>query len=245
MLDAVSCLEKKVCAKIFDLFQGSEMRREFSGWGVISAGALLSLVGVYWLFAGWEHIQIERGWSQFIAGSTALSSGVVTMAIGRLIRLLVSDPRPGAIAPTPAVSRQTVTTPSVKPVLRGSDPQQASLQQRQARPPAPMVKNEPVRFDEPTLQKGVATDQEAVAAPIRSHAWDPTVSETETAPEEDDWRHPVTHAPGAGEPKEVDRYSAGDATYVMYSDGSVEVRTPGEVRLYESLEALRANSAER
>ncbi len=52
------------------------MKRDFSGWGVFVAGGLLALLGVYWLLAGWEHIQIERGWSQFIAGAMILSGGV-------------------------------------------------------------------------------------------------------------------------------------------------------------------------
>ena len=69
------------------------MKRDFSGWGVFVAGGLLALLGVYWLLAGWEHIQIERGWSQFIAGAMILSGGVVTMAIGRLIRLLAQQSR--------------------------------------------------------------------------------------------------------------------------------------------------------
>ncbi len=211
---------------------------------MIASGALLAMVGGYWLFAGWEHIQIERGWSQFIAGAIALSGGVVTMAIGRLIRLLVRNPQPIPTALTPAVSRQTETTPSAKPALRGSELQPASPPQRQRRP-ASVIQNEPERFDAPSPLESADARQETATLPIGTYASIPSESETTTPSVEDDWGHPETHYPGAGEPKEVDRYSAGDSTYVMYSDGSVEVRTPGEVRLYESLDALRANSAGR
>lgn len=243
LVDDVSCLEKTVCAKITNLFLGNDMRREFSGWGVVTTGALLAMAGGYWLFAGWEHIQIERGWSQFIAGAIALSGGVITMAIGRLIRLLVSDPQPNASAPTPAVLRQTLTMPSAKPALRGSEPQQAMPPQRQARRPAPVSQTEPTRFDASSPLESAAARQETAALPIGTYASIPSESETTIPSEEDDWHYPETHYPVAGEPTEVDRYSAGDSTYVMFSDGSVEVRTPGEVRLYESLDALRANSA--
>lgn len=46
-------------------------------------------------------------------------------------------------------------------------------------------------------------------------------------------------------PTEVDRYMAGDAEYVMFSDGSVEVRSGGYTQRYESLAALRREAASR
>lgn len=46
-------------------------------------------------------------------------------------------------------------------------------------------------------------------------------------------------------PTEVDRYTAGDAEYVMLSDGSVEVRSGGYTQRYESLAALRMAAASR
>lgn len=46
------------------------------------------------------------------------------------------------------------------------------------------------------------------------------------------------------EPVEVDRYASGDITYVMYSDGSVEVRTREGAQRYASLSALRAEAAQ-
>jgi hypothetical protein len=47
------------------------------------------------------------------------------------------------------------------------------------------------------------------------------------------------------EPVEVDRYVSGDVTYVMYSDGAVEVRTPDGAQRYASLAELRAEAASR
>ncbi|QGM98950.1 hypothetical protein [Methylocystis parvus] len=47
------------------------------------------------------------------------------------------------------------------------------------------------------------------------------------------------------QPTEVDRYTAGDATYVMMSDGSVEVRSPVGTQRYPSLAALRAEAESR
>jgi hypothetical protein len=47
------------------------------------------------------------------------------------------------------------------------------------------------------------------------------------------------------EPVEVDRYASGDITYVMFSDGAVEVRTPDGAQRYASLAELRAEAAPR
>jgi len=50
----------------------------------------------------------------------------------------------------------------------------------------------------------------------------------------------------SGEPLEIDSYRAGDVTYVMYSDGAVEVRRPtGEAERYASLAELRERAAAR
>lgn len=45
----------------------------------------------------------------------------------------------------------------------------------------------------------------------------------------------------AGAPTIIDRYESGGAAYVMYSDGSVEVRTELETRRYASVADLRAD----
>ena len=49
--------------------------------------------------------------------------------------------------------------------------------------------------------------------------------------------------PKPEEPHEVDRHVAGDITYVMFSDGAVEVRSPSGTQRYPSIEALRKAAA--
>ena len=56
--------------------------------------ALLMLAGLYGLVAGWDIIMVERGWSQFIAGATAFSSGAIILAlvhVGREVKKLRGD----------------------------------------------------------------------------------------------------------------------------------------------------------
>ncbi|WP_400767533.1 hypothetical protein [Methylosinus sporium] len=160
-------------------------------WGVFGLGAALAAWGVAAMFEGWDKIQIERGWSLFIAGAVALSGGVVTVAIAaalsRLDHALATfspqAPRVDAPAPAPVIS-QPAPAPEIEP------------------PPA---------MAPPT----------AMAPPPGFEAYAPK-------------RYVEA------EPVEVDRYENGGALYVMFSDGSVEIRGEGRVRRFASLSELRA-----
>ena len=208
------------------------MKRDFSGWGVLVTGGLLTLLGVYWLLAGWEHIQIERGWSQFIAGAMLLSGGVVTMAIGRLIRLLVQQSR--SVAPGQPAVREPAKPSAARSAVRPPEPEKRS------RPPEPVA----------PVAASASVETSAVDA---ANSWSAPTHQTMKPPPPVRGSAPASHAVAedlfpepqqmrSAEPVEVDHYTAGEATYVMYSDGSVEVRTPDGAQRYESLEALRANS---
>lgn len=171
------------------------MNRDFSGWGVVLSGALLASGGLYAMWAGWEYVQLERGWSQFIAGAVALSGGVVTIAIGRLIRVLL---------------RFSVFKPEASASVA------ASL---------------PTDFPQAETAMGHA----AKRASKESYATDPAPSPAQFYPETETASDPEA-------PTELDRYTAGEATYVMFSDGSVEVHAQSEVRRYPTIAALRAEA---
>ncbi|MCI0466481.1 MAG: hypothetical protein L0Y57_05675 [Beijerinckiaceae bacterium] len=55
---------------------------------ILALGGLLSLGGALALHYSYEIVQIERGWAGVIAGSTALSCGVVTIALGLILHRL-------------------------------------------------------------------------------------------------------------------------------------------------------------
>lgn len=57
---------------------------------VLALGAFLSLCGAFAIYAGYGIIQVERGWASVIAGSMALSCGVVTLALGLILHRLSS-----------------------------------------------------------------------------------------------------------------------------------------------------------
>ncbi len=55
---------------------------------ILALGALLALCGALAILAGYPVIQIERGWAGVIAGATALSCGIVTVALGLILQRL-------------------------------------------------------------------------------------------------------------------------------------------------------------
>jgi hypothetical protein len=59
---------------------------------VLGLGALLSLCGAIALYTGYGIIQVERGWASVIAGSVALSCGIVTIALGLILHRLARLP---------------------------------------------------------------------------------------------------------------------------------------------------------
>ena len=90
--------------------------------------ALMMLAGLYGLVMGWDIIMVERGWSQFIAGATAFSSGVVVLAITYAARQLkklrsdiaglvveVDEPAVPVVTAEPGPASETVETASIAP----------------------------------------------------------------------------------------------------------------------------------
>lgn len=155
--------------------------RRLSRWSVWALGSILALWGLGAMWEGWDKIQIERGWSLFIAGSVAVAGGVVTLALGAILSRLdhaifAKEPRPQA-------------APAAEP---------------------PTAKDAP---DAPSIQR----PETAFAATLGNLA---------------------------KEPIEVDRHITGDTTYVMFSDGSVEVRGAGGAQRFSSLSELKAKVGE-
>lgn len=91
---------------------------------IFSLGLLLSLCGAASIYFGYGVINVERGWAGVIAGATALSCGIVTIALACILRSLArlqtflkaekgARAAPGAYAldraenPPPMTSRQT------------------------------------------------------------------------------------------------------------------------------------------
>ena len=200
------------------------MLRRVSRWGVTALGVALAVCGVAAISRGWDIIQVERGWSLFIGGATALAGGAVVIALGqvvfRLDEILVAAQllRTGEKSPAPSA-------PAAKP-----QPKEAEQRSRQSPPQAP-----PASTPTPTLaQTPPAQQAPLVAVPPAPPAKEPEQEAEATAAVE----------PSGAESREVDRYESGEITYVMFSDGAVEVRTSNGAQRFASLAELRAQAAQ-
>jgi len=99
------------------------------GLGVTLLGVALALSGAYGMWAGWEYIQLERGWSLFIAGATAISGGVVTIALGRAIGVMGRIADRAQATTQPSAETESVAAASLE---AAPEPQQPAP----AKPPA-------------------------------------------------------------------------------------------------------------
>ncbi|HEY8137608.1 MAG TPA: hypothetical protein VIF61_07185 [Methylocystis sp.] len=201
------------------------MLRRVSRWGVTALGVVLAVGGIVAMVGGWDIIQVERGWSLFIGGATVLAGAAVVIAVGqvvfRLDEIVVATQlrRTGEKSPAPPA-------PAAKPQSKEPEPR--------SRQPSPQASPAPT----PTLAQTPLAQQAPLAvAPAAPPA--PSATEPERAAE----AAAADEASGA-EPREVDRYESGDITYVMFSDGAVEVRTSNGAQRFASLAELRAQAAQ-
>ena len=56
---------------------------------VLALGALLSIGGALSIFQGAGIVQVERGWTGVIAGATSLTGGIITIALGLILKALL------------------------------------------------------------------------------------------------------------------------------------------------------------
>lgn len=261
------------------------MKRNLSGSGVTIAGLLLAGGGAYAMWTGWDMILVERGWSLFIAGAVAVSGGVVTMALGRVVAHLArlsAAPAQAAVQPIPAPPPAPTMAPAepAAPIVEQRAPAGQADDEKPTGKPAPVAKPLPARIAslaKPSAPAAAASAPGAKhegrpstpeAPPMRPTAAPPKLnvpspSEPKTADRAVDRKaetpapdfaallnpqaryHTEPHPNPSPEPSEVDRYTAGDSTYVMMSDGSVEVHSAAGVQRYPSLAALKADTTSR
>ena len=204
------------------------MLRRVSRWGVTALGVVLAICGVVAMSGGWDIIQVERGWSLFIGGATALAGGAVVIALGQVVFRLdeILD----------AAQLGRAGEKSLAPSVPAAKPQPKEVEQRPRQPQAP-----PAPTPAPPLAPTppLAPPPPAQQAPLAVAPPAPPTTEPEQEAEA-----PAADEASGAEPREVDRYESGDITYVMFSDGAVEVRTSNGAQRFASLAELRAQAAQ-
>ncbi len=203
------------------------MRRNFAQWALRCLGLALVLGGGAAMLRGWDIVQVERGWSQFIAGAVALSGGAVVLALAEVVakldRLLAAGVEAKAPSEAQAALKVAPPTPPAPKAAAASPP--PARKAAAEPPPPPEAKTLPESVVEPPPA--------APSAPLPPPA--PLRVRREEAPA------PTPKAPlPAEEAHEIERYQAGGLTYVMLSDGSVELRSEAGAQRFASLEELRA-----
>jgi hypothetical protein len=194
------------------------MLRRVSRWGVTALGVVLAICGGVAMVGGWDIIQVERGWSLFIGGAAILAGGAVVIALGqvvfRLDEIILATPTGRTAEKSPASS-----APAAKPQPKETD--------QRSRQPSPQAAPAPTLVQTPPAQQ----------APLAVAPAAPPATEPEA-------EAPAADEPSGVEPREVDRYQSGEITYVMFSDGAVEVRSSVGSQRFASLAELRAQAAQ-
>lgn len=190
-------------------------------WLVAALGSTLLCWGVWAMWTGWGVVQVERGWSLFIGGAATLGAGAVILSVAGLMARIDALGANMAAATAAALRAPPASAPVAIP--------QKTADAAPVRPAAPSAAKATARVSD-------ARRPPAPAATQSSSAFDDYAPRGALV--DDDIAR-------MQQPKEVDRYEANDTTYVMFSDGSVEVSRDGVSKRYESLAQLRADAAQR
>ena len=268
-------------------------------WFVSALGVALALAGAAAIASGVPYIQLEWGWTEVIAGTTALSAGIVTLAIGAVLFALRglrrvldaaagvpagtaiptvlpfpdADPDTGAAPARNGGASSAMPEPAAPPVkrrwgrltskLRASPGEGASPDEGADGPSVapggrmaatgvaesgdpPWTSAAPVR----KMDDGFADHRPSIdpASPLRAVGAADVGSEH--APTFDRGSGPapsfipsrkIEEAAGhvADVPTVVGRYEAGGASYVLFSDGGIEVSAETGTHRFASMQDLR------
>ena len=214
---------------------------------VVALGALLALAGLLMMWQGWDIVQVERGWTQVIAGATFVGSGVIAISIGLVAgapramsaaqrpreapvreRKLAARATPGAESPPPAVEpKKAAETVEAEPVAIQEAPPSVT-------PEAVEAPVEAARPEHPG-----SWINEALAEAKR-HDGVETVVETEMTSTTIVDGAPVVDETVADHTI-VGRYTIGGVNYTLHDNGMIEGVGPNGLVRFASLDELRAH----
>ena len=213
------------------------MRRNFARVALTLIGFALAAGGAAAMLRGWDTVQVERGWSLFIGGTASLSGGAVVIAlaevVARLDRLLASGV-PLASAQAPAVEDPVQRETALQTERR------AAPAPKTAPPPPPELRTTATTSEESLAPHPPEEARPAPSAPLAPPAPLHVQREEAQPPEPPAKPQAAPPPPEAAGPREIERYQSGGLTYVMYSDGSVELRSDTGAQRFSSIEELRA-----
>lgn len=215
-------------------------------WVMALLGAALAVGGGISLWNGSGYIRLDWGQAETVAGTVALSAGVVTLGIAAVLftlRDLAHGPARGpARAATSGVGLEAVHLSDGATPADAADtpaaPARRSLAGRLATVGLP--KAERTAPEPAVLAREPDDDPYGPRDPVPS-----TSDPAEPEPVLDPRPRPVPEAPlplapaVAQAPTVVGRYEANGASYVLFSDGTIEVETDTGTHRFASMAALK------
>jgi hypothetical protein len=205
-------------------------------WLISGLGAVLALVGAYSLWNGISYIRLDWGQTQTVAGTVAFCSGVVTLALGAILfalRDLVArtEQRPSGVG-LEALTWGEEDAPVSRPMMGRVRDRLATVGLPKApeaaarpEPMPPAVAAVPVEDTMPVHRPPSAARVEPAAEPVAA------APRVQPAP-------PQAPAPVEA-PTVVGRYEANGASYVLFSDGTIEVETESGTHRFASMADLK------
>ena len=228
-------------------------------WVILGLGMALCVSGAAALWSGVSYMPVEWGWSQIIAGATAITGGIVTMALAAVVhrlralqsamvglvepRTTVDELEPEAdqqvelpdpadrLVPEPSAERAS-RDPSSGPILINSQADEAIDGSNGYGRRVGI--GDVVGLGAPLPDADVAA---AASAPMLLP--DRTEAGTEQAYAGSDADETAPAEADGAERTVVGRYQAGGASYALFSDGTIEVETDTGVHRFGSMDELK------
>lgn len=210
-------------------------------WVIAVLGALLALGGGVALWTGSGYIRLDWGQAETVAGTVALTGGIITLALAAVLFTLRDLARRPVRAASSGVGLEALhldeadtPPPPPAPARNRFTNRLATMGLPKAEPAAPEAPATARDLDEP-FSDSRSLQEPAPGAPVLSApepAFDPRPRSGPEAPQAPE---PVV----VDAPTVVGRYEANGASYVLFSDGTIEVETDSGTHRFASMAALK------
>lgn len=217
-------------------------------WLVSLLGAALALAGAVSLGNGVSYIRLDWGQTETVAGTVALSAGVVTLGLGAVLFAL-RDLAGRVAAPQAGVGMEALTwseddAPAPRPILSRVKSRLATVGVAKTPlaptlvPETPAAPDVALAGDRPSPAPSRRSSPPAEPSAEPSAEPPPVQRPPVYAPQEPD---PMPAAAFAEAPTVVGRYESNGASYVLFSDGTIEVETESGTHRFSSMADLKAH----
>ncbi len=191
-------------------------------WVICILGLALAIAGGASVVHGYNYIQADWGWQAIIAGATAVSGGIVTIALGAVLTSLVSIRRAfDRSRAAPAVG--TAVEPSLPVAMVET-------------PPPPLAADVERPLESPTLPPAASL----IEAPAKSERFRDRSAARALSASRSGRTSSASVPAEAPAPTVAGRYESGGASYVLFSDGTIDVESEAGHRHFASMDELKS-----